>query len=763
MTTQREPTIPHLRPVGPGPAVVPRLGVIEGKLQPPPARPGMVPRTAIVERLIGSRSARIVLIRAPAGYGKTSLLAQWAEADERPVAWVSLDKHDDDPSVVLTYLAAAIDGIEPIGPDAIRALGGPAASVRSRILPELAVAFSRLSGPVLVVLDDIHELEHPEALDSAVLLAGHLPEGSQLAMAARGESQLPISRYRARGALLELGPSDLALDVDEACQLFAGAGLELPIADVSDLTRRTEGWAAGLYLAALSIQNGGADAALGSSFGDHDRFIEDYLRSELTGSLSRRELRFLSRTSVLDRLAAALCDAVVGRSGSAAMLSSIEQANLFLVPLDNERAWYRYHPLFRAMLQAELERREPGVRVELLVRAAEWCEANELFEQALAYAFEAGDLDRAAGLFERLAQPVFRSGRMATLRRWLEQFDAPSLARHPSSAALAALGFAFVGEAMEADRWVGEAVLAARDQGDRTVVGVSGTSAASLVAVARAVTAPEGVDHMVHDATTTLDLEPDWSPWRAFALAVAGIGQMLIGDLVGAQRLLAEAAEVGERLAAHPARSIALAELAALAIDRGDWSAAETYATKARAIVVGAGLDDYPLTSFAYAVTARTSAHRGDLVRARTDLAHLARVVPSLTYAIPWLAIQTRVEMARVHLALGETDAARQLLAVIDAILERRPDVGDLRPKVDSLRRQVASSTVAPRVESLTEAELRLVPLLPTHLSFIEIAEIHVLSPNTVKTQAISIYRKLGASSRSDAVTRARELGLLEH
>ena len=283
---------------------------------------------------------------------------------------------------------------------------------------------------------------------------------------------------------------------------------------------------------------------------------------------------------------------------------------------------------------------------------------------------------------------------MATLRRWLEQFDAPSLARHPSSAALAALGFAFVGEAMEADRWVGEAVLAARDQGDRTVVGVSGTSAASLVAVARAVTAPEGVDHMVHDATTTLDLEPDWSPWRAFALAVAGIGQMLIGDLVGAQRLLAEAAEVGERLAAHPARSIALAELAALAIDRGDWSAAETYATKARAIVVGAGLDDYPLTSFAYAVTARTSAHRGDLVRARTDLAHLARVVPSLTYAIPWLAIQTRVEMARVHLALGETDAARQLLAVIDAILERRPDVGDLR------RRSIRSADRLPRRRS---------------------------------------------------------------
>jgi LuxR family maltose regulon positive regulatory protein len=415
------------------------------------------------------------------------------------------------------------------------------------------------------------------------------------------------------------------------------------------------------------------------------------------------------------------------------------------------------------MLQDELLRREPHFRSDLLIRAAAWCEANEMLEQALAYAFEAGDLDHAADLFERLAQPIFRSGRMATLRRWLDRFDVPSLARHPSSAALAALGFAFVGEATDADHWVEEAVNAAREQGNGTAIGPSGSSSTSLVAAARAMTVPNGVDHMIHDATITLELEADWSPWRAFALLLAGVGQILVGNVVEAQALLVQADAVGESLAAHPARSIALAELATLAIDRGDWAAAEKYATKARSVVVGAGLDEYPVTALAYAVAARTMAHRGDLVRARTDMAHLARIAPFVTYAIPWLAIQTRAEMARVHLGLGETDAARDLVASMDAILDRRPDVGILRTKVDGLRRQVASARVATRVESLTEAELRLVPLLPTHLSFIEIAEIHVLSPNTVKTQAISIYRKLGASSRSDAVARARELGLLEH
>jgi LuxR family maltose regulon positive regulatory protein len=723
----------------------------------------MVRRTAIVERLKASSEARIVLVKAPAGYGKTSLLAQWAEADERPVAWVSLDRHDDDPIVVLTNLAVAIDRIEPLGPDVIRSLGGPAASIRTRILPELAVALGALSRPILVMLDDVHELEHPEALSSVILLAGHLPAGSQLAIAARGDPNVPIARYRARGALLELGPGDLALDVDEARELFSGTGLELPLSEVSALTQRTEGWAAGLYLAALSIQAGGPASASGAAFSDHDQYVEDYLRSELTPKLSARELRFLLRTSVLDRMTASLCDAVVGRGGSAAVLAAIERANLFLVPLDHERQWYRYHPLFRAMLQVELERREPGSRSVLLKRAAAWCEDNEMLEHALAYAFEAGDLDHAAGLFERLAQPVFRSGRMATLRRWLDQFDAPSLARHPSSAALAALGFAFVGDATEADHWVNEAVKANREVGDGTTIGPSGASSASLVASARAMTAPDGVDQMIYDATITVDAEADWSPWRAFALVLAGVGQMLVGNVHEAQTLLTQAAETGESLAAHPARSVALAELAALAIDRGDWAAAEIHAARARSVVVSAGLDDYPVTSLAYAVSARTMHHRGDLVRARTDLAHLARVVPFLTYAIPWLAIQTRAEMARVHLGLGETDAARNLVSAMDAILDRRPDVGILRTKVDGLRRQIATAGGATRVESLTEAELRLVPLLPTHLSFIEIAEIHVLSPNTVKTQAISIYRKLGASSRSDAVARARELGLLEH
>ncbi len=706
--------------------------------------------------------ARIVLVRAPAGYGKTSLFAQWAEADPREVAWISLDPHDDDPIVLLSYVAAAIHRIQPLDPEVARTIAGPAASVRTRLMPALAGAMAALERPVLFVLDDAHELHHPDAVDSVVLLAAQLPRGSQVALAARAEPDLPIARLRARGELLELGAGDIALDVDEAGYLLTAVGLDLPGAGVAELTRRTEGWPAGLYLAALAIQAGGPAAASAASFSDRDRNVEDYLRAEITSTLSVRELRFLTRTSVLDRFSASLCDAVVGRRGSAAMLASIERANLFLVPLGQEREWYRYHPLFRAMLQAELERREPGLRAQLQLRAADWCEANGLLEEALGYVFEAGDLDRAAVLYEQLALPVFRSGRLATQRRWLDRFDNASLERHPATAALAGLGFAFVGDAVQADRWVSVAARGEVALAEPAAPGSSGASPVSLVAMARAVTMPDGADRMLHDATLAMELEPEWSPFRAFALVVAGVGQQLVGDVLASRTTLAAAAEAGERLDAQPARSIALSEMALLASDRRDWPTAESYATKARSVVVGAGLDDYPVTALAFAVAARTMVHRGDQIRARSDLTHLAGIVPHLTWAVPWLAIQARVEMARAHLGLGEVAMARALINGMDEVLAHRPDVGTLRATVDALRAQVAASTVATRADSLTEAELRLVPLLPTHLSFIEIAELQVLSPNTVKSQAISIYRKLGASSRSDAVARARELGLLE-
>ena len=263
----------------------------------------------------------------------------------------------------------------------------------------------------------------PMRSSSVVLLAAQLPRGSQVALAARAEPDLPIARLRARGELLELGAEDIALDVDEAATSsprrgWTCRGRRSPSSPGGPRAGRPDSTSP-RWRSRPAVRRPRSAA----SFSDRDRNVEDYLRAEITSSLSARELRFLVRTSVLDRFSAPLCDAVVGRRGSAAMLGSIERANLFLVPLDQEREWYRYHPLFRAMLQDELERREPGLRTELQLRAADWCEANGFLEEALGYVFEAGDLDRAAVLFEQLALPMFRSGRLATQRRWLDRFD----------------------------------------------------------------------------------------------------------------------------------------------------------------------------------------------------------------------------------------------------------------------------------------------------------------------------------------------------
>ncbi len=762
VTLQRDRTIPRLRPVGSGRQVAARFGVLETKLEPPLERAGLVRRTALLARLAAARSVATVLVRAPAGYGKTSLLAQWAGLDERPVAWLSLDRHDDDPIRLAGLLAAGVDRISPLDPGVIRAVHAASTSDPAGLLPALGLAARAVGRPILLIVDDVQVLHDRAAVELLGGFAASLPLGSQLALGARGQPALPIARLRAAGDLFELGPDDLALDPSEAAEALRGAGLEPTKAEVVSLRRRTEGWPAGLVLTALAIRAASPDPTGRSTPGDRDRFLADYLRSEVVAGLTPSQERFLIRSSVLARLDGPLCDAVVGRRGSAAMLATIERADLFLVPLDRERRSYRYHPFVKAMLEDLLEEREPGRRPELLLRAADRCEAEGRYEEALGYVFDAGDLDRAADLFERVALPVFRSGRQTTVRGWLDRLDDRALERHPSAAALAGLAFAFVGEARDADQWVARADRASRSSRDPTATGTSGSSVTSLVALARATTLPDGVDRMAADAAASLALESDWSPWRPFALLVDGVSRILLGDLVGARSVLADVDEVGQRVGADSARSIALAELAVLAIEAGEWSVAEVLAGRSRAVVMNAALDDYPVSALSFAVSARVTAHRGDVIRARQELAHLARISPSVTYALPWLAIQVRAEMARAYLSLRAVDEARELLGAMEAILDRRPDVGTLRPKVDGLRERISRSTNADRLETLTQAELRLIPLLPTHLSFIEIARLQVLSPNTVKTQAISIYRKLGASSRSDAVTRARDLGLLD-
>ena len=589
-------------------------------------------------------------------------------------------------------------------------------------------------------------------------IAHHLPRGSQIALGGRSEPGLAVERLRLADELLELGTTELGLSFGESKELLEKAGVDVDEDGAVELHRRTEGWAAGLYLIALACRSpGGVSGAPSAQVAGDDRFVTDYLRVEHLSRLSAKQLRFLTRTAILDRMCGELCDAVMQRRDSGRMLETIERSNLFLVPLDHRRAWFRYHELFRDVLLTELGRREPDEVPELYRRAADWCEANELPEEALHYAFEGGDTQRAAYLICSLALPLYRAGRMATVEEWLDRLE-PTVDEYPPAGVIRAWLHALGGRPAEAERWL--------DSVERsTYEGPMPDGSASFrhwVAMLRALLCPAGVEAMRADAALAVSGLAPLSPWQPTALLLLGVASLLEGDNDAADLTLARAVEAARVASASYAHVVALSERALIALERDDTAAAAEIVREARAAVDDNRIGDHVSTSVLLAASARVAFRLGDRREARGDLLRAQRLRPLLTPALPWHAVQTLVELTRAHLALGDTDGAAALLRQAREVLRVRPCLGVLVDHVAELRRQLASYDASGSgwASSLTTAELRLLPLLSTHLTFREIGERLYVSRNTVKTQAISIYRKLDVSSRGDAVARAAELGL---
>ena len=417
-------------------------------------RPGTVHRLPLMERLARADRCPIVSVVAPPGYGKTTFLSQWAERDGQSFAWVSVDEGDNDPKVLLTYVAEALNEVEPIDERVFDALASPGSSVPGSVVPRLSSAFSSMTAPVVLVLDDVHALHNSECRAALSVLADHVPDGSRLALAGRAQPPLRVARLRAEGRLLEIGPQDLSLTHAEASSLLRDAGIALGEDDVAELHRRTEGWPAGLYLAALYLREGGPLEGAAVCFGGDDRLVSEYMESEFLARISRRQRVFLTRTAVLERMSGPLCEAVLDMPGSAATLADLARSNLLLVPLDRRGEWYRYHHLFRDMLLAELERRTPGLSAVLRRRAAGWYLRNGSPEEALEYSMAAGDVDEAARLVQKLYVLTDRQGRITTLQRWFRWLeDRGGIEGHPLLAVQAAFLFGTVGPPAEAERW----------------------------------------------------------------------------------------------------------------------------------------------------------------------------------------------------------------------------------------------------------------------------------------------------------------------
>jgi LuxR family maltose regulon positive regulatory protein len=739
----------------------PVFDLLASKLRRPAVRPGTVLRLPLTERLARDDRCPIVSVVAPPGYGKTTLLSQWAERNGQAFAWVSVDEGDNDPKVLLTYIAEALDAVEPIDRRVFDALASPVSSVPGSVVPRLGAAFWSMTSPVALVLDDVHVLHNSECRAALSVLADHVPAGSRLALAGRAEPPLRVARLRAEGRILEIGPGELSLTRDEAASLLRAAEVALAEDEVAGLHRRTEGWPAGLYLAALYLREGGPLASAAVSFGGDDRLVSEYMESEFLARISRRQRAFLTRTAVLERMSGPLCEAVLDVAGSAATLADLARSNLLLVPLDRRGEWYRYHHLFRDMLLAELERREPGLIPVLRRRAAGWCSRNGWPEEALEYSMAAGDVDAAAGLVGKLVVPAHRRGRVPTVRRWLRWLEGRGgIEGHPMAAVLAALFCALTGRPVEAERWAD--VVDRWQYGDPARPGDPSTEA--WAAVMRTFLCRRGAGQMRADADQAVRKFAAESFVTPAPLFLQGIARVLCGDLDGGDQSLEDGVSVGEEVGAYEDVALALCERSLIAMARSDWGRAEAHAERAGTVLRQAGIEESYATPLVSAVQARTAMHRGDVLAARRELVSAQRLRHLLTYALPYFAVQARIELARVHVALADLAGAKTLMREVDELLRRRPGLGNLTGEAQALRARLAEDRgpSAPGASALTAAELRLLPLLSTHLSFPEIAEEVFLSRNTIKSQAISIYRKLGAASRSQAVTRSRELGLLE-
>jgi LuxR family maltose regulon positive regulatory protein len=446
------------------------------------------------------------------------------------------------------------------------------------------------------------------------------------------------------------------------------------------------------------------------------------------------------------------------RHHGTAVLEPSEGVNPLGVPLDRHLEWYHYHHLFRDLLGAELGSREPELVRQLHARAAAWCEANGLPELAIDHAQAAGDADRVARLVESLAFPAYASGRAQTARGWFQWFeDQGPLDRYPLIAMQGTFLQVLAGQPEDIERWA-----AAAERGLAATSLARPCTMEPWMALLRALLCRDGVDQMGADAQAAVAGLAAGSPWWATALLLEGVANVLAGEADRADPLLATAAEVAIHVGALPTAAAALAQRALVAIERHDWMTAETLVERALEIARVGQLNDYEMSPLIHAVAARTALHHGDIPRAQDHLARAAHLRARLTAALPHRAVQTLLELARAYLALSDVAGARILLREVRDILGTRPHLGilptqadHLQSKLDTFRETTASAA------RLTTAELRLLPLLSTHLTFREMSERLYVSPHTVKSQALSLYRKLGVSSRSQAIQRMEQTGLL--
>ena len=712
-------------------------------------RPGatLVRRPLLVERLIES-DAPLVVICAPAGYGKTTLVRQWAAEDERPFAWLKPSDDDNDHELLAEHLTRAL-----FAAGVLRRLQSSVTLARRGVgttHTDLA-AIVAVCTPVVIVLDEAAALTDPIALAVLERLVDQLPIGSTLALVSRVRPALGLGRLRAEDRVLEVGLDDLRLDARDGARLIETAGLHLSAKSTAVLVERAEGWPAGLALAARSLRGGGDVEVEARQFNGDERPVAQYLGEMLDG-LSQTCIDFLIDTSVLERFCPALCDAVRQRGGSHQIIEALETANLFLVPLDHTGDWYRYHRFFAAFLQGECRRRLGDSAALLHARASHWWERHGDPDGAVRHAYAGGDLDR----FERLvwwATPSYlTNNHIHELAAWLELPTPAQMAATPSLAIAAAWLTALKTGETE--------VLTANLSGSDDARLSDGTPIRAELALLSAATAKRGGAQALVDATSAYGSIDSHNSWKAFACLFLGIA------LRGQERALPAEAVLQEgynrsAMAMPTLAASCLVQLAWLAVDEGNWERARSCARRARAAIELAG-PAHPGPKAAIDATSALLCARSGHIQAGRRYARAALDgwvevgFPAAT------TIEAQVMATRALVLLGDHAAARRLLYQARTTASRLGEPGALSEKLAAAQDMVDGAfAAAPVPDPLTPAELRVLRYLPTYMTLENISQDLNVARTTVKTQVIAVYRKLGVKSRAAAVRKARQQGLL--
>ncbi len=531
------------------PAAAPERDVLLAtKLHLPGPRPGQVPRPRLMARLDEGLARGLVLVCAPAGYGKTVLLADWARRGGHPAGWLSLDAGDNDPARFWRHAVAALDRARAGTGDRVAPLLGPPApssfqGLVTALINELA------ADEALLVLDDYHVIGSPQVHQSLAFLVEHRPAGIGVVLASRSDPPLPLARLRARGQVAEIRVAGLRFTPAEAGELLQHVVSALPDASVAALAARTEGWAAGLQLAALSLRGHDDAAAFVAAFTGSHRYVLDYLAEEVLEGQHTRLRMFLLETSVLERLSGPLCDAVTGRDGSRALLEEAERAGLFLIPLDEVRGWWRYHHLFADLLRARLEAEQPGRAAQLHRNAAAWYAGHGLADDAIGHAAAAGEMLGAARIIEQHFDLVYNiRGEAATIHRWLSVLPAEVVRCRPRLLLAQAFMAATGGRLEVVEPLLDAAECAPPDWADEPFEPTAGVAASFLINVPAMTTLVRGYLAQLHgDAEATAvfaaqalaESKPEERMQSASAHAFLAVAEWLHGRLTEAERAYA--------------------------------------------------------------------------------------------------------------------------------------------------------------------------------------------------------------------------------